>query len=35
LFVPTGTDGPQILAKLIERFPITRVVDRRGNAAAA
>ena len=35
LFVPTGTDGPQIFAKLIERFPITRVVDRRGNAQAA
>jgi hypothetical protein len=31
LFVPTGTEGPQILSKLIERFPITRVVDRRGD----
>ena len=31
LFVPTGTDGPHILAKLIERFPIARVVDRRGD----
>jgi predicted RNA methylase len=35
LFVPTGTDGPQILGKLIERFPIQKVVDRRGDAKAA
>jgi hypothetical protein len=35
LFVPTGTNGLQIFAKLVERFPITRVVDRRSNAHAA
>lgn len=35
LFVPTGNDGPMILAKLLERFPIQRVVDRRSDAKAA
>jgi predicted RNA methylase len=35
LFVPTGTDGPQILAKLIERFPVQKVTDRRSDARAA
>jgi hypothetical protein len=35
LFVPTGSTGPQILAKLIERFPIQKVVDRRSDARAA
>lgn len=35
LFVPTGNDGPAILAKLIERFPIQKVLDRRSNASAA
>lgn len=34
LFVPTGSTGPQILAKLIERFPIQKVVDRRSDARA-
>jgi hypothetical protein len=28
LFVPTGTSGPPILAKLIERNPLVRVADR-------
>lgn len=35
LFVPTGTDGPQIFARLIERFPIQKVVDRRSNGQIA
>jgi hypothetical protein len=35
LFVPTSNDGPKILAKLLERFPIQRVVDRRSDAKAA
>ena len=35
LFVPTSADGPQILAKLIERFPIQKVADRRSDARAA
>jgi hypothetical protein len=28
LFVPTGTDGPEILAGLMERYPIARIADR-------
>ena len=35
MFVPTGADGPQILAKLIDRSPIQKVTDRRSDARAA
>ncbi len=28
LFVPTGGDGPVILARLLERFPVARVEGR-------
>ena len=28
LFVPTDTDGPEILAGLMERYPIARIADR-------
>lgn len=28
LFVPTGADGPVILAKLLDRHPLQRVIDR-------
>ena len=28
LFVPTGADGPSILARLMERYPIVRIADR-------
>lgn len=28
LFVPTGAEGPSILASLIERHPIVRIADR-------
>ena len=35
LFVPTGGNGPQILTKLIERFPVQKVTDRRSDARAA
>jgi hypothetical protein len=28
VFVPTGTEGPAILAKVIERHPLIRIADR-------
>ena len=28
LFVPTGTSGPAILARLMERYPLVRIADR-------
>ena len=28
LFVPTGASGPEILAGLMERYPIVRIADR-------
>ena len=28
LFVPTGASGPQILAALMERHPLVRIVDK-------
>jgi hypothetical protein len=28
LFVPTGAEGPPILAKVIERYPLIRIADR-------
>jgi hypothetical protein len=28
LFVPTGANGPAILARLMERHPIVRIADR-------
>ena len=28
LFVPTGTDGPAILAELMERYPVVQLADR-------
>ena len=33
LFVPTGGDGPAILARLLERFPCQRVEARTASAA--
>ncbi|HWV00285.1 MAG TPA: strawberry notch C-terminal domain-containing protein, partial [Devosia sp.] len=34
LFVPTGAEGPNILARLIERYPLERVVERQPARAA-
>ena len=31
LFVPVGAAGPEILARLLERYPLTKILDR--NAA--
>ena len=31
LFVPVGAAGPEILARLLERYPLAKVLDR--NAA--
>ena len=28
LFVPTGTSGPSILAKVMERHPLVRIADK-------
>ena len=28
LFVPTGTSGPAILAKVMERYPLVRIADK-------
>jgi hypothetical protein len=28
LFVPTGAEGPVILARLMERYPLLRIADR-------
>jgi hypothetical protein len=28
LFVPTGAEGPVILARLMERYPLVRIADR-------
>ena len=33
LFVPTGDDGPAILARLLERFPVSRVEARTASAS--
>jgi len=35
LFVPTGSDGPAILARLLERYPLERILPRRESARVA
>jgi hypothetical protein len=34
LFVPTGVEGPNIVARLVERHPLERVVERQRQSAA-
>ena len=35
LFVPTGSEGPAILARLLERYPLERILPRRESARVA
>jgi hypothetical protein len=30
LFIPTSTNGPAILADLMDRYPVVRIADRAG-----
>lgn len=34
LFVPTGAAGPDVLARLMERYPLQRVAERHAAKAA-